>query len=281
MSERGVRDRIVETVAALPTRLYSGPIRRIVTALGLESLLERTHSSVFAIFRDDIVEVSVAGHTATFAIESPIEYRRLTGRLQETNRPILESLLADVEPTDVVWDVGAHVGRYSCFLGQVVESGNLVAVEAHPANAEHLAGNLSLNGIEATVLQTALTDATTTVTFSLDHDRAGEFIRGSEYTDGVGDAYERLVEVEAVTGDQLVADRNCPPPTVVRIDVTGGEPQALDGMADQLADERCRLVYVTLYRDRYDDPDAVESRLRAAGFGTITSEDGWLKAERT
>jgi FkbM family methyltransferase len=164
-------------------------------------------------------------------------------------------------------------------LGQHLEPGNLVSVEAHPANARSLKQNLSLNGIQATVVQKALADTETHTEFSLSHGQVGEFIRGADYNDGVANTEARTVEVETVSGDSLVSECGCPSPSVIRLDVTGAEPQALDGMTTVLSDERCRLVYVYLYPERYENPHAVEARLDAHEF-EMTSTDRWLRAER-
>lgn len=280
MSSRGIRDLLASGLATVPNRFYSGPVKRTVRALGLETLIKRVYGAVFAGLVDNTVELSVSGFSATFSVQSPTEYRRLTGRLLEVNRPVLESLLEETEPTDVVWDVGAHIGRYSCFLGQTLDPGNLVAIEAHPANVESLKRNLSLNGIEARIVPKALTDREGKATFTLRNDEAGEFIRGAEYSQGWSGDYERTVEIETCTGETLVSEYGCPRPTVIRIDIAGGEPQAIEGMTGLLTDDRCRLVYVTLYPNRYDEPDIVGSRLREFGFETTLIDDRWLKAER-
>lgn len=280
MSSKTLFERAVEALVVLPNRLYGGLVKRTSKAVGLEPQLRRAHSLVVTSMLDDTIELEVGSSTAVFGVSSPTEYRRLRGRLFETNKPILEELLGVIEPDDVVWDVGAHVGRYSCFLGQSLDDGCLVAIEAHPKNVESLQANLERNEVTATVLPYALADTSGETEFSISLDEVGEFIRGAEYHEGTTDDARRHVTVETITGDSLVEERDIPSPTVVRMDITGGETAAIDGMDGVLSDPACRLVYVECYEDRYDSPDAVESRLRAHGFDTEHLDGRILKAVR-
>lgn len=262
-----------------PKRLYNGTVGRVIRDIGVESRVRRTYHRLRGRLVPDEVTIVISDVEASFEVATDIEYERLDGRLLETNRPVLEDLVAEIGPSDVLWDVGAHLGRYSCVVGQVLADGQVVAVEAHPENVPRLRSNLERNGVDATVVPKALADQRTSWSFSVSHNAAGEFLRGADYHD------ERqrdgaTVEIETVTGDDLLERADIRRPSVVRIDVTGGEPAALDGLDSVLSDARCRLVYVTVYEDRYDEPDAVASRLHDHGFETETVQEDLLKATR-
>lgn len=60
----------------------------------------------------------------------------------------LAMLLAFVEPGDVVYDIGAHIGAFAVPLAAAAgEAGRLVAVEAHADNYDRLLRNLDARGL--------------------------------------------------------------------------------------------------------------------------------------
>ncbi len=219
--------------------------------------------------------ITVAGVTATFPIDDRHESYRLRRSLS-LERPMLRDLLTSLRPDDVFYDVGAHVGLYSCFAAQVIGGDRVVAFEPDPENVETLCRNLSYNADGARVLDCALASRAGTVLLDGEDDPFRS--RGSIVTDGGGNA----IVVEQRTGDVLVARGLIPPPTVLKIDVEGAESLVIDGLSESLADERCRLVYCELHRpaerrpsteDCGSTPEAVTSRLRSLGFETEVLDD--------
>ncbi|WP_331235377.1 FkbM family methyltransferase [Natronorarus salvus] len=230
--------------------------------------------------------ITVAGVTATFPIDGWYESYRLRRSLS-LERPMLRDLLRSLGPEDVFYDVGAHVGLYSCFAARVVGGDSVVAFEPDPENVETLCRNLSYNASGAKVLDCALASEGGTVVFE---GADGPFrSRGSIVADGGPNA----TVVEQRAGDALVAAGEIPPPTVLKIDVEGAESLVIDGLSGSLADDRCRLVYCELHRESDRRPSAedcgstpaeVTSRLRSLGFETEVlcdrSAELLVKAER-
>jgi FkbM family methyltransferase len=232
--------------------------------------------------------ITVAGVTATFPIEDWYESYRLRRSLS-LERPMLRDLLTSLRPDDVFYDVGAHVGLYSCFAASVVGGDQVVAFEPDPTNVETLCRNLSHNTSGANVVDCALaSDAGTILLDGMD----GPFrSRGSIVSDGGPNA----IVVEQRAGDELVAREEIPPPTVLKIDVEGAEALVLDGLSRSIADERCRLVYCELHHPEDDgrasiegrtaDPNGTISRLHSLGFETEVLDDRngevLVKARRT
>lgn len=213
---------------------------------------------VYRLISDETVTVSVDGLTAEIDNSTPIVQHRMTD-LHETNRPVLERLIEVTDRSDTFWDVGAHVGRYSCLVGQI--AGEVIAIEAHPRNVAALGRNVARNDIEATIYQFALADDVGVEDFAVQHDAAGEFLRGADIRDPSGSDTR---PIPTTTGERLTETFEISKPTILRMDITGGEPDALDGMGDLL--DGVRYMAVHTYPDRYQGAGAVKRRLRETGF---------------
>lgn len=236
-------------------------------------------------------EVSVGSVTCTFHVgsirESELFWTRDGPRRypeSEDDMPVLVDLLERIESDDAFWDVGANVGIYGAFAGQVVESGSVVAVEPRPENVARIERNMALNGVTARVEQCALSNRTGTMAFrTTGSDGVGgsgvvvdeeanpktEDVDDLETHDGVTGTDDGASEttVEVVRGDELAKQESVPSPTVVKIDIEGAEYDALRGLDDVLASEDCRLVYCDVCSEMTDVPDeAVHGLLRDHGF---------------
>jgi FkbM family methyltransferase len=231
----------------------------------IRKLLRRFYRLYYNIGKANCVTQQINGIEAEFMVQTPSEYNRLTGRLMNTNEPILSDLLDNVESNDIVWDVGAHVGRYSCFVGQLLEDGHLVAFEPFEKNVEHLKKNLDRNGIDGEVKPFGLAEQHTTISSPLTHDESGIFVSSASNAERIEDGKD-TVEIEVVPGDELVGEDRVSEPDVLRIDTSGGEPRVIEGLKQTLIAEACRRIYVVAYRHRYEDPEIIESLLVSLGF---------------
>jgi FkbM family methyltransferase len=118
-----------------------------------------------------------------------------------------------------VFDLGAHQGVVAMMLAREVgPTGQVVAVEANPHNAETASRNGRLNGMDAlTIVQAAVSDRSGRLTFN-------QGLNG-QLDDGTG-AGGRIL-VNALTIDELAVRFG--PPDVLFIDVEGCECRALAG----------------------------------------------------
>ena len=200
-------------------------------------------------------------YSADFRTATPIERERLTGRLMETNRPIMKRILSDIQLNDDIWDIGAHLGRYTCFFAAATD-GTVLGVEPHPINADRIEYNLELNGLSATIIQAAVGETATEQTFYSRHKEAGEFLSTVISED---EGYHEY-KIPIVTGEKLSSEAGGLP-SVVRIDTVGAEPPILRTLEDQLT--VCRLLYVHTYPQRYNDKyQGVNDHLQSLGFET-------------
>ena len=267
-----------------------GPLARLGRSLRPASDADRP-----AVPRE--VRVEVAGTSARFRAVSSAERWWFGDEDLRGERPVLADLLGRLHTDDVLLDAGANVGLYSCLAGRALVTGRVLAVEPHPANADRLSANLAANGVEdrVRVVRSALGPATAsgrllttgrepgtgehTLAFDDAPDpdppfgggTAGDEVASTAATARDGHE-EPTIDVPVVAGDALVT-RESVRPTVIKIDVEGGERAVLDGLRGTLADS-CRLVYCEVHAgalaDRGVEPGAIDRLLRDRGFTVET-----------
>jgi FkbM family methyltransferase len=196
--------------------------------------------------------------------------RLLLDERDEVIRPALEAtagwepgetalLGGHLKPGMTVVDGGAHVGYYTCLAARLVGPRGLVlAFEPSPRNYELLLANVWRNGFTNVVCYPwALGAENGVARLALSETNTGDNRVGA---DGVP------VRVAAL--DALEALR--PPVDVVKLDVQGGEGDALRGMERLLAASPDVLVTLEFWpqgiRDRGGEPGAALDWYRTLGF---------------
>lgn len=161
-----------------------------------------------------------------------------------------------VKPGDVVLDLGAHIGYYTLLAaGLAGPSGRVFAFEPHPRNAWYLRQHVRMNrcGNVEVVEQAA-------------YDRTGT----ERFDPGSGTGTGRVsrrgpISIRAVRLDDFVAERDVVP-TVVKIDVEGGERAVLDGGAEVL--RQCRpVIFLSTHGD--DRLASCRRALSTLGYRTM------------
>jgi FkbM family methyltransferase len=223
--------------------------------------LERGVDRVRYELSSDTHTVSVAGLTATFSVGSFADYRR--ARHLSSERDQLSFLISELRDDDVFWDVGSCTGTYACTVGQV--AAQTVAFEPHPGNADALRDNVARNRLEdrVTVVEAALSDETGVQTFHVIPTESG----GGHHS-LVDRGLDETIEVNAIQAD---AEDEYPSPDIVKLDVEGGEAQAIEGASETLA-INTRLILVESHPEA--DVTQVESLLTDLGFVTSRKWSG-------
>lgn len=234
------------------------------TAVGLAPLVRRGYLLAVAMPRGWRHVETIHGVEATFATTAWPEYRRVTTFHGE--RRFIASMLGELEGDEVVWDVGANVGLWACFVANALEEGTLVGIEPTAENEQRLRENLGRN---------APPTRWQTVRVALDRadgqGRLASAHHGSERT-AIGAGHHYLSEagwreIYRCRAETLV-DRGVPRPEVLKVDVQGAELDVLRGMGDVL--NVVQLAYVELHPrklERYDATEgAVKSFLEDRGF---------------
>jgi FkbM family methyltransferase len=155
------------------------------------------------------------------------------------------------------YDVGAHIGFFSLIAARLVgESGAVYAFEPDPENAERIEQQVRPNGFtQIRVLPLAVWSRSGTLRFQ----RASEFSshnQGTVVGTGVEVGAPATIEVSATSLDAFAKDHRSP--TLVKIDVEGGEVETLRG-AERLFSE-ARPVLICELHDRVS-MDFMESHL--------------------
>ncbi|MGE0592716.1 MAG: FkbM family methyltransferase [Vicinamibacterales bacterium] len=182
----------------------------------------------------------------------------------------------DVQPGDVVYDIGAGVG--TCALVAAVARGALsVAFEPGFAAFAHLCDNVLLNGCGRAVIPLPVALGAHTGLLELQYPHAAgddhHSLRADRWrprADPAGASYVQPVCAERL--DDVVARHGLPPANALRIGSARQAASVLAGAATVLGDERLRSVLVAVRGD--DGADALTRTLLSQGFALSPPDDG-------
>lgn len=176
---------------------------------------------------------------------------------------IIDRLREVKRPDDVIWDVGANIGIIACHLLKGLTSGQIVAFEPIPKNAERLRKNLELNTLEDRyhIQQLCLGDEETSIQFPIFDERVGA---GGQSQISEGDPL-RTIKVNQKTGDALIQSGAVLQPNIVKIDVEGAEWSVLQGMQSVLPS--IRFLAIEVHPERLSvSTELIHRTLRNTGF---------------
>lgn len=158
---------------------------------------------------------------------------------------------------DIVVDVGANQGIFTCYAATHAIDGWVYAVEPDTDNLAWLKAHLDLNHISnATVIAKCIGDRTGRAYF-----KKGD-CSGTGYVVDAGEPGPGVVEVDEVTLGELMAANHLSKIDLLKIDAEGFEVKVLSGASDKLGSIR-RIVL------EYHSPmlaDEVQQFLRGRGF---------------
>lgn len=139
-----------------------------------------------------------------------------------------------VRPGMTVYDIGAQAGFYTlCFSRMVGQTGRVFAFEPFAENVRNMLKHVSINGLHnVRVVQAAVAGCAAMRGFTTD--------RG-ELQNGLLDD-NALLLVPTVSLDSL----NLPPPDLIKMDIEGGESEALRGSHRILCEHR-PMILVALH----------------------------------
>jgi len=142
--------------------------------------------------------------------------------------PLIENaILSGLGTASVFYDVGAHIGIFSLLAARIVgKTGLVFAFEADPDNAQRIREHARRNGLDQIhVIPCAVWSSPGKLTFQ----RA---LSNSSRNQGAVASdpqirNENMTEVEAVSLDSFSLEHVAP--TLIKIDIEGGEAAALEG----------------------------------------------------
>lgn len=191
------------------------------------------------------------------------DYARGTNEL-----PVQQALARILHPGDVFYDIGANVGFLTVIAARLVGAqGQVIAFEPVPENAAAVRHNCEINGIaNVQVSETAISDEIGTASLHVAEYAGGSALAAA---DNMTDDLKGVMTVAVTTVDALIAQRQAPPPTLVKIDVEGAEINVLRGMRETLS----RVRPIVLYE--IDDEDAQRLAAKAALCADFLREMGY------
>jgi FkbM family methyltransferase len=173
-------------------------------------------------------------------------------------------VLALAQPGDVVFDIGAHLGKYVVgFADRLQGQGTIVAFEANPVTAAHLDEIVSLNGLSdlVRVVHAAVGQQAGILSMTIHGD-------GCDAAQSLAAGAGPAVEVRMTTVDRFVEESGLVP-RLIKIDVEGYELKVLEGARQTLL-EHAPVVCCEIHPRQLDalgaSAPAVERFLADAGY---------------
>ncbi|WP_178917760.1 FkbM family methyltransferase [Natronomonas gomsonensis] len=205
-----------------------------------------------------ITTCTVGGQTRNFYTENEIELKRFTF-LNEGE--ILETVISELQPTDIFWDVGANIGLYTCFAAPICDT--TIAFEPVPNNANRIKKNLELNDTDAIIERIALGECHDEMSINVDGSKTG----GKSSLASIKNSTESI-KVPVRTGDELTRVDTVPTPSVIKMDIEGAEAMALAGLEETLPQVRTAFIEVhpKKLKNLGTDIEEVHEMLANAGF---------------
>lgn len=207
-----------------------GRVRQLLKRLA-PSAVAKTHSAI-------LLAAPLGAAEATIA-DGPLRGRRFLCRpraeadyLFGTHEPVVTRWLhAHVNGAAIVFDIGAHVGYSTLIMAQLVgDLGQVIAFEPNTSNRGMIERNVSLNPDIAGRIRVepfAVSDASGTQLF-----------RAVESTGRLDD---QGVPVETLSLDEYVR-RTGRRPSLLKMDIEGGETRAFDGMTTLIRESHPVLI---------------------------------------
>lgn len=148
----------------------------------------------------------------------------------------------EIQPSAVVYDIGANVGYFSLLAGVLVgEKGQVIAFEPLPRNVSYLRKHISLNKLgNIHVFEAAVSDHDGEATFDLGPSTAMGHI-----------SKKGGIKVPLVSLDSLIASSELRPPDYMKIDVEGAEFEVLRGAKRLIKSHRPIIFLDTHQREAH------------------------------
>ncbi|MBI3885666.1 MAG: FkbM family methyltransferase [Opitutae bacterium] len=179
---------------------------------------------------------------------------------------VFEALRPWLVAGGIFWDIGANIGLHAVSAARLEPRLRVHAFEPNPATLARLRTHLALNAVEVRAWPLALGAADGDAPLYLANDaNSGR----CTLVAAAGAPDWRSIRVPVARADTLIARGAAPAPTVVKLDVEGGEPSVLAGFGALLHAPALRAIVIeaTVGPHGRPHPDCPSARLlRAAGF---------------
>jgi FkbM family methyltransferase len=230
---------------------------------GFRPTVQSTWDSLISYSSDEKYELEVDGVNGIFYTESEGEVRIFYPEFSE--RKVMGELLSHINASDVFYDIGAHVGVYTCMIGQKLDEGQVYAFEPHPSNIDRIKENADNNDVEADFYECFLSNEDGEVVVPRNSAHAGA--RTGLLTDK-SDPDNPLKKPVYQAESLIRTESSLSPPTVLKLDVDGAEADVLQGFGEYL--QNCKVIFCeihpTLLQEYGSSEEQVMDLFENAGF---------------
>ena len=259
-----------------PNRTYKGPVGVLLEPLvrrargrGLSSnwLAWKAHRVIWRTTRSN--RVVIDGHDLQLDLGDALALS--SGGYAHSEKDWYE---ANVRAGDIVVEAGANLGYFSLILAKLVgPQGRVIAYEPDPMLAALVRRNAAVNGYtNITVRQAACSDAAGRAMFYRSPVSTGDnrlFPHGPD---------DDSFEVELVRLDDDLAALGVETFDLLKMDIQGAEPLAMQGLSRFLSEAPPRKMLIEFMPSGMlgmgNDPRAMIELIRASGY-EITVQDGY------
>lgn len=216
---------MIQELLILPSRLFlgKGTGKRFPRLLSL-------YKKIFSLLaKNELIEVDIPLGLKLLVSSKDCGvgmFLRLNGELD----PLHSQLFLDsLKPNFTVFDIGANVGYYTVLASKIIgKGGRIYAIEPNPDNLDLLKKNIKLNNCRNVIIvNRALGERSGLAEMALDEASPGESSLAQN-------AKGKKITVQITTLDNFTKLENIKQVDVIKIDIEGGEIQALKGGAEFL-----------------------------------------------
>lgn len=184
-----------------------------------------------------------------------------SGKIYEKDS--LDVLLTMTKDGDTVFDIGANIGYYACILGVYFPNSTVHAFEMSERNSEILRRNVQLNRLNNVVVHNVAI---------AERSKTGHYVRnylGSAVVglieDHLGGLSADIADIRTISLDDF-CDQNRLLPRIVKMDIEGGEVNAIRGMMRVLSKVDV-ILFVEVHTKKHDrQPTNVGELLESIGY---------------
>ena len=208
-----------------------------------------------------------------------VRYRIKTFSAKE---PETLSWIDSLTDSDILWDIGANIGLYSCYAAS--RNIRVFAFEPSYLNIHSLVSNISLNNLSAsvTIVPLPLSDKIQISEFNSRFTRVGSALSSFSSTlgyDGLNFSPSVVYSIPGLTIDSFVDIFRHSLPSAIKIDVDGLEHLILSGGITVL--HKVRTILIEVNDNFYDQSVSVKSTLESLGFVMVLKDHSEMIASST
>ncbi|WP_171908119.1 FkbM family methyltransferase [Natrialba sp. SSL1] len=260
-----MKDETLLKARSLLQWLWESKTGRAAESLGLKAELKRVYDAVDT-EATAVISFDVAGETIDLELETVAE-RDGFDDYQGAEKPLMASVVDTIGPDDVFYDVGAYIGTYSALVATAEPEATVHAFEPGPHRRTRLRRTQFLNDTEFTIHDVALSNKSTNAYLTsggrITNDPATDISQEHKQRQGQKHQHERD-PITVAHGDTYVRNQGLELPTVMKIDVEGGELQVLEGLTKTLPN--CRDLFIEVHPQDVANVEALFEFLSIHGF---------------